>query len=277
MEMKMKLLLAMLLVCPVVMMPTSPTQRNVKVAANLLSRRAPRRSLPALISQARAHRGPSVGLQPPFEPGSVYTPAAESSTTHMPIAVGYVVGPPTYPPPWYRQPSPTQVPPCRYAVCDPGITHPLPQGYPIPLGAPKYEHPGVLADDFRHTQIKALGSLPTLAPELQPCPFDPAAPRPHYCPEPPPLPVVPVAVLTPAPGPAPGPAPVMAPALAPAPAPTETLSEYVARVALPTTTGTAQVGAPGAGLGPSPAIVARPPTGGNVRAPAAGPGAFPAI
>mmetsp|Transcript_3580 Transcript_3580/g.5785 ORF Transcript_3580/g.5785 Transcript_3580/m.5785 type:complete len:154 (+) Transcript_3580:84-545(+) len=99
-----------------------------------------------------------------------------------PAAVGLAVQKPTYPPPWWRQPSPTYAP-CKFSVCVPGITHPFPEGTQLPPPPPPLSSPGVTADDFRHTDLKPIGPMPTEAPP--PCPRDPAAPRPSYCPEPP--------------------------------------------------------------------------------------------
>merc|ERR1719217_1779521 len=76
-----------------------------------------------------------------------------SLLARKPAAVGLPPpGPPTYPPPWYRKPSPTYSP-CKFAVCDPGITHPLPEGSAPPPGPPKFPHPGVLAEDFKHDDV----------------------------------------------------------------------------------------------------------------------------
>merc|ERR1719272_1406479 len=126
----MKVALVLLLAWPVA---TMSSQRNAAGApgqhSTLLSRRVPRRGLAAFIARATELRKPAaVGLPPP--------------------------GPPTYPPPWYRQPAPTYSP-CKYSVCDVGITHPYPAGLAPPPPSPaQLDSPGVTADDFQHGEIQ---------------------------------------------------------------------------------------------------------------------------
>merc|ERR1719401_3087534 len=48
--------------------------------------------------------------------------------------------PPSYPPPWYAQPSPTYSP-CKFSVCVPGITHPYPGKAPEPQPPPQFKPP----------------------------------------------------------------------------------------------------------------------------------------